>query len=215
MRRLFSYANGLKPITLALLISFLVALQPACNNPASKKDFIEAKNPAVALKGSTENSIYQLDARWTTQDDQQIPTKALAGKIQVVAMIFTSCGYACPAIVQNMQRIESSLSANAQAKTHFTLISFDTKTDTPERLRQYAAQKNLGRNWTLLHGSDEDVRLMSMLLNVSFSASTGGGFNHANVITILDQNGAILQRLEGLEVNTAAAVQTIEAASIN
>lgn len=220
MRRLFSFATSFLSFLAAFnvaslvvfLVSFLATLLLACNNPAYKTDFPESKSTLKGVQGNTANSIYQLDATWTNQDGQQIATKSLAGKTQVVAMIFTSCGYACPAIVQNMQHIESGLSAVARNKTHFTLISFDTKTDTPERLRQYATQKNLGQNWTLLHGDDDAVRVMSMLLSVPYSPSASGGFNHENVITILDQNGVIIKRMEGLDINTADAVHVIESA---
>jgi protein SCO1/2 len=71
----------------------------------------------------------------------------------------------------------------------------------------------LGSNWTLLHGTPDEVRLMSMLLNVQYIPLQGGGFNHSNIITILDETGSIYKRIEGLDISVTQAVKEIETAT--
>lgn len=166
-----------------------------------------------AVPANAENSLYQSGGTWTDQDGKPVKLETLSGKVQVVAMIFTSCGYACPKIVHNMQEIERQLPAGVRKETRFLLISFDTKTDTPQKLKQYADQKMLGNNWTLLHGTPDEVRLMSMLLGVQYTALEGGGFNHSNVITILDESGSIYKQIEGLDISINHAVKEIETAA--
>lgn len=155
------------------------------------------------------NSIYQLTGEWTNQFNEKVTLKQLEGKAQVVAMIFTHCAYACPKMVDNMKAIEKQLPAELKDKVGFVLITFDTERDTPERLKRYAAQKQLNDNWTLLHGTSNEVRILSMLLQIQYNQLPNGNFNHSNVLTILDKNGAIAKQIEGLDTDTESALETI------
>ncbi|HEX5551989.1 MAG TPA: SCO family protein [Chitinophagaceae bacterium] len=192
-----------------LLLSFLLfSCSHSLNNNLEKID-----DPLRSVHANAENSLYQIGGTWINQDGNPVKLQKLSGKVQVVAMIFTSCGYACPKIVHNMKEIERQLPASVRKETNFLLISFDSKTDTPERLKQYADQRMLGSNWTLLHGTPDEVRLMSMLLNVQYIPLQGGGFNHSNIITILDETGSIYKRIEGLDISVTQAVKEIETAT--
>jgi protein SCO1/2 len=194
--------------SIALLLSFLaLSCSRSLNN--SPKDI---NTQAHVLQANTENSLYQLGGTWTDQDGKPVKLEKLSGKVQVVAMIFTTCGYACPKIVHNMKEIEQQLPAKVRKETRFLLISFDAKTDTPKRLKQYADQKMLGDRWTLLHGSRDEIRSMSMVLGVQYAPLEGGGFNHSNVITILDESGNIYKRIEGLDTSIHQAIKEIETA---
>lgn len=123
----------------------------------------------------------------------------LSGKVQLVAMIFTHCGYTCPKMVDNMKKIEKELPKNLKDKVAFALITFDTERDTPEQLNQYANLKHLDQSWTLLHGESNQVRILSMLLQLQYNQLPDGKFNHSNIITILDEKGIIAEQLEGLD----------------
>ena len=196
-------------LPVVLLLSFLsLSCGHSLNNSGESLNV-----PIHTIQANTENSLYQLGGTWTDQDGKPVKLEKLSGKVQVVAMMFTTCGYACPKIVHNMKEIEQQLPAKARKKTRFLLISFDAKTDTPERLKQYADQKMLGDSWTLLHGSPDEIRSMSMVLGVQYAPLQGGGFNHSNVITILDENGNIYKQIDGLDISIHQAVKEIETAT--
>ena len=154
-------------------------------------------------------SIYQLPGVWLDQHNHSVSLNALKGKVQVVAMIFTHCGYACPRLVQEMKDIEDSLSASERASVGYVLVSFDSRRDDPARLRQYAEEQRLDGHWVLLHGNADEVRQLSMLLNISYQPTADGNFNHSNAIVILDRQGTPRQTLEGLGSKAAMAVRTI------
>ncbi|MGH2642571.1 MAG: SCO family protein [Chitinophagaceae bacterium] len=170
------------------------------------------KAMAAQKENDAQNSLYQVSGKWTNQDGKSINLNQLTGKVQVTAMIFTHCGYACPKIVDNMKAIEAKLPKNLKGKVDFLLISFDSKNDTTARLNQYATQQKLDDHWTLLHGNPDEVRMLSMLLQIQYSPLQGGGFNHSSAITILDDNGAITNRFEGLDVDIDQAVSAVKAA---
>lgn len=154
-------------------------------------------------------SIYQLEGIWRTQDDRTISLSALRGKVQVIAMVFTHCRYACPRIVADMQQIEKGLPQQLMSKVGFTLVTFDTERDTVAMLKKFAIEKGLDSNWTLLHGSEEEIRELSMLLNVNYERLSNGDYSHTSIISILNKDGVIIYRHEGLVMDSVEMINKI------
>ena len=65
-----------------------------------------AELPAAAYSA---RSIYQLESGWTTATEQPLRLGYLQGKVQVLAMVYTTCESACPIIVSLMQLMEAAL----------------------------------------------------------------------------------------------------------
>ena len=154
-------------------------------------------------------SIYQMPGLWTDQHNHSFALDDLKGKVRVMAMVFTHCGYACPRLVQDMLAIQKGLPSAERDKVGFVLVSFDADRDDPARLAGYAGQQGLDGHWTLLHGNAAQVRELSLLLNVRYQRLEDSNFTHSNAIIILDQQGAISRRLTGLEPATDSAIQFI------
>jgi protein SCO1/2 len=160
-------------------------------------------------QAKTAISIYPVGGNWENSEGKPFRLIELKGKIEVIAMVFTRCQYACPRIVGDIKTIESELSANVKSQVGFVLVSFDSKRDTSARLSEYAKEMGLGSEWTLLHGDEESVRNLSMVLDVKYEKHPDGGFTHGNVITVLDTNGTVIYRQEGLEENDSLTVDAI------
>lgn len=194
------------------IIIILIMIFTSCNNQnTSVKSEGNAQDSAAAKqpKASTGLSIYQLEGNWLTQDNKTITLSNLKGKVQIMAMIFTHCRYACPRIVNDMKDIENELPINRRGKVGFTLVSFDAARDTVGRLKEFANEMSLDSNWTLLHGNDKQIRTLSMLLDVNYEKLANGDFNHTSVINILDENGVIVHRHEGLEMDAKEMGQKV------
>ena len=100
--------------------------------------------------------------------------------------------------------------ASAQGKVGYTLVSFDAKRDTAARLREFYNEQHLDTNWQLLHGSADDVRTIAALLNVQYKEWPGGDFTHSDVTFVIDPNGHIVLRQEGIALQNPEVVsQTI------
>lgn len=174
----------------------------------------ETGRPAAG-KGSSgseplpETSVYQLAGEWHDQRGDTLQLESLRGKIPVIAMVFTHCEFACPRIVSDMKKIQKEVSAGKADEVVFVLVSFDSERDRPERLRAYANEANLDARWLLLHGNHEDVRMLSMLLGVSYQKQAGGTFAHSNIITLLNKDGQIVSQVEGLGSDTAPIASEI------
>jgi protein SCO1/2 len=112
--------------------------------------------------------VYQLTGSWTDQHEKQLTLNKLQGHPQIVAMIFTHCAAVCPRVVEEMKAIRDSLPAPVKKEVGAVLVSFDPDRDTPAQLRSYAVQRQLDDHWELLQGSNDQVRELSMVLNVKY-----------------------------------------------
>jgi protein SCO1 len=178
-----------------LATSLLSLLLGGCSQkPESAR--AQASDPQVNAP-----SIYQSTGEWHNQHGDTLRLSSLEGKIPVMAMVFTQCTYACSRIVADIKNMEKQIPRDKKDKVVFVLVSFDSERDQPARLKAFASQMQLNDNWVLLHGNEEEVRELSMLLEVKYKKQPNGDFAHSNGITLLNRQGAIVTRVEGLGVN--------------
>jgi protein SCO1/2 len=194
---------------LAALLSLPIA---SCGNGDNHLSDTPGKNgvaPRRVERSMAGPSLYQLEGEWSNQDNRTISLADLKGKVQVVAMVFTNCRYACPRIITEMKQMESRVPADRRDRVGFVLVSFDVDRDTPARLKEFAQEMNMDERWTLLHGDEQEVRELSVLLGVKYEKQPGGDFAHSSVVTVLDENGSVAARLEGLNKNSDETSQAL------
>src|SRR5262245_13597125 len=88
-------------------------------------------------------SIYQSESMWTTATEQPLRLGHLQGKVQVLAMVYTTCESACPIIVSLMQLIEARLPPELRPHVGFVLVTLDPARDIPSVLNAYSARMGL------------------------------------------------------------------------
>ncbi len=192
----------------ALLFVLCVTAASAADKPAGKPPCCREALPAGHY---TDRSLYQLDSKWTSDVGREVKLGVLRGRVQVLAMFFAQCEYACPILVNDMQRLEQSLPAAIRGRVEFLLVSFDTERDTPAALRAYREKMQLTpERWTLLRGGADDVRELAALLGVNFQKDARGQFAHSNLITVLNPEGEIIHQQTGLKGDTAATIAALE-----
>ncbi len=157
-----------KYIMLSLITAFLFSCNgnvAVINNnagtDAAKKSVSKNNNASAA------ESIFMVTDTFQTQNKKEMILSSLAGKPTVVGMIFTNCSYACPKITAQMKNIAGKLKADGK-DANFVLVSFDTKRDNADQLKMFAGMMNIDNSWMLLHGNEQAVRKLSVLLNVQF-----------------------------------------------
>jgi protein SCO1/2 len=191
-----------------LITALVAALLTGCATPSPTPSCCINTDSAGPF---TDKSIYQTESQWTTDQQQQIKLGDLAGHPQVVAMFFVNCQFACPIIVNDMQRLAAALPAGLHDRVRFTLVTFDVKRDTPSALAQYRQAHNLPlEQWALLHGQLDDVLELALLLGLKFKADANDQFSHSNVITILNAQGEIVHQQVGLNQNIQETVRILQ-----
>ena len=177
---------------LALAVATLAACRPAAP-------------PAAGDAPPSDASVYQLDAVWGTDGGETVTLASLGGQPVALAMVYADCGTACPMIVHDMKQIGEA----ADVPLRYVLVTLDPARDTPEHLRRFRAMHGLGDDWTLLRGTDDDVRTLAAVLGVRYRPDADGTIAHSNLITLLDAGGDVVAQQEGLGTDPAGAVAAL------
>jgi protein SCO1 len=218
------------PSRIALIALPLLVLT-ACNAPSGQADRAadavmagatvdhshhgshgHAHDPHEALPADApaDFSIYHATSTWIDQRGERRPLDSLAGRVQVVGMVYTSCAYACPRMILDMKRIEGALEPDQDVG--FVIVSIDPERDTPERLAEYAMGARLDPDrWTLLHGDAGDILELAALLGVQYRRMADGEFVHSNLLTVLDPKGQVAHRQMGLGTDPDRTLEVIRA----
>lgn len=179
---------------------------PACCPVVAKKSCCDELPAGAPLSA---RSLYQLDAKWTDDAGRTVQLASLRGQPVVVAMFFASCEYACPVLVNDLQRLRAALPADVREKTRFVLVTFDTARDTTAVLAAYRAKVSLDAGWTLLRGEATDVQDLAMLLGVKYKQDARGQFAHSNLLTVLNLDGEIAHQHPGLQGDISEAAKAV------
>jgi len=170
---------------------------PSCC--AGEEDAPMATAMTTEAAALPQSSLYQIDASWQDQADATRRPSDLRGKVVVTAMIFTHCQYACPLILADLKKMEAQLSPEVLGQVEWLLVSMDADRDTPPVLATYAEERGLDlARWTLWHGDAATVRTWAAALGVNYRKDANGNFSHTNLITVLDREGRVAYRLDGL-----------------
>ena len=136
------------------------------------------------------DSVYQLQARLSDQDGHAFQWADKRGRVQLVAMFYTSCAYVCPLIIDSVKGIEHALSEDERARLGLLLVSLDPARDDTGALKSVANKRRLDpERWTLARTEDASVRKIAALLGVRYRALVDGEFNHTSAIVLLDADG--------------------------
>jgi protein SCO1/2 len=167
------------------------------DEPSTAPDAVR-RDSADAAAAFSQNSIYQVDARFTDDAGRPFALASLRGRPVVIDLFFASCGSACPLAVTDMVALQKRLPAELRERAAFVLVSFDGDRDTSAALAQYRAQRHLGEQWILLRGEDESVRELAAVLGVQYRKTADGGFTHSNQLAVLNPEGEIVHERKGL-----------------
>lgn len=155
-------------------------------------------------------SIFNLDSKWKTEENQTIALKDLRGKTLVMVMIYTTCKAACPRLVADMRNIEADIPKKYSEDIQYVLVSIDPKTDTPEKLKAFAIENYMdGEQWTFLQGTEESVREFANVLAVKYKEISPMDFSHSNIISVFNPEGELVHQQEGLGVDNKATIASI------
>jgi protein SCO1/2 len=158
----------------------------------------------------TEESIYNVSSKWQNRYGNTVNLDSLRGKTQVLAMVYTSCEYACPRILADMKRIRDGLSEKVLQVTNFTIVSIDPERDTAEKLNQFAKENDLNnQQWTLLRGKNGDILELAALLGFKYKRISKTDFTHSNLITVLNSEGEIVYQRNKLTDNPLETIKRI------
>ncbi len=176
-------------------IGISVAQNP--NLPAS------TPNPDFAHKGK-EVPNFSL----TNQDGKRFAFKDYRGKTLAVTFIYSRCPLPeyCVKMSANFSDAAKIVEqSEVKDKVRLLSVSFDPKTDTPAKLKEYGAGylgKDSNRDfsvWQLAVGTDDEVRKIAEFFGLRYETDTADKtqINHSLRTAIIDPNGKIVEIIAG------------------
>src|SRR3989449_9556599 len=149
--------------SLALMAALLLAVAP---RPARAHDAPQSADaPARLLSTHPSLSVIGRAPRFTLGDPEGRPVSLtdFAGRIVLLAFIYTSCPSACPLVTQRMAVLQRRLTAAGlfPSSVNFVSVTVDPDRDTTETLARYA--KGVGADpggWEFLREGGDDPRLV-------------------------------------------------------
>lgn len=160
------------------------------DNPFDEKQALKISQEAI---GRTVGSHSFVDSGGNPVDITDF-----RGKPLVISLIYTSCYHTCPLITEHL-RNAARAGRTALGKDSFSLVTigFDTKADTPERMRVYAKEHGVDlANWRLLSTDAETMHRLADTLGFIYFPSPRG-FDHLAQTTILDSDGTVYRQVYG------------------
>lgn len=187
-------------IALVVLIAMLALATLGCASQSTPVP--RAPERAARVDADADRfSVYDLDGAWRDQTGAPRSLASWRGTPVLIAMIYTHCTATCPLAVSELKRI-AALDPNVR----FVLVSLDPARDDAKRLADYAAERELDPSrWTLLTGSDADVRDLAATLDVRYRRVTPDDLAHSNLITLLDREGRVARQSSGRMDDAAIA----------
>ena len=162
---------------------------------AAAAALIVSATPATASR-----SLYQVPLTFRTDGGETVGLDHWKGETVVLTMVFTSCQATCPITMAKLAAIQERFDREHIA-ARFLIASFDPLRDTPEHLAKYRTDTNQTKpNWTFLVGSEEDTRMLAMLLGIKYARNPiSGDIMHDNKIVLLNGDGEVTKELLGLD----------------
>ena len=129
------------------------------------------------------------DFNLTNQQAEPLGLSDMAGKIWVADFIFTNCPTICPAMTQEMARLQSEFVADP---VYFVSFSVDPERDTSEALSRYAKAYGADdRRWHFLTGNKAKIYQLAEQGFFLDAGPKGGEILHSPRFVLVKPNGNI------------------------
>lgn len=152
-----------------------------------------------APQAKTKSSLYVLKGKLEGPDGKTIELSSLKGKPVLISMFYASCPMACPMLVSDLKKIEAKLDEKTKKELRIVLVSFDPKRDTPKVLGELRDAHKVDKDrWMFLRASPDYVEELAAVLGIRYRFGNGGAIHHSTAITLLDRQGVIVDKVEGI-----------------
>jgi protein SCO1 len=188
---------------LLLSLGLLAALAPPAT-PATPAIIGGAAAPEATIKSG---SLQIPDVALVDQDGRTVRfwSDLVQGRVVAVSFVFTTCTTICPPLGANFARLRQILGSRAGRSVELISVSVDPATDTPQRLKAWAAKFGGGPGWTLLTGPRPAVERLLRALQ----AYTPSFADHSPLLLIGNAATGTWERTSGLAPAATIAAQLV------
>lgn len=151
------------------------------------------------------------DLTFHDAEGKRIALADLRGKPLLISLIYTGCTSVCPTIIESLgPAITAAEDVLGAGSFNVLTIGFDTRNDTPARMRSFARARGAGGdNWRFVGSDKETMDRLSSTVGFSIFPSAGG-FDHMAQVTVLDKTGTIYSQVYGSIFEPPAIVEPLK-----
>ncbi len=191
-------ARGAGSLLLAVAVLAAAAGTATAGQKAAPYDEKEALALSQAAIGRQVLGRPDVDYRFVDSSGRTVRLDSFLGKPLVVNFVYTACVTFCPGTVQTLRdAAEVTEDSIGPGKFNIVTIGFDTRSDTPDRMRAFARTQGVDRpNWYFLSGDRRTVEELARDLGFLYFASAKG-FDHLAQTTLLDGDGRVYRQIYG------------------
>lgn len=193
----------------------LLIVLVACSTSAFARQSIKEPSPfdekaaleySQAAIGRTIDNLQFLNRKKESVSLQQFRKKPL-----IINMVYTSCSTSCPMIVESLyDGVKIAQDALGEDAFNVLTIGFDTRSDSPARMRGFASTRGVSLpNWHFLSGTEEAVTKLTETLGFIYVPSPAG-FEHLTQTTVIDAEGEIYRHVYGANFSAPTIVEPLK-----
>ena len=147
-----------------------------------------------------------------TLTDQRRNDVALPdGRVWLVTFFYGHCPDVCPLLLYNLQDALAALPESTRKKMGFAAVTFDPARDDVAFNADHAeAYAFTADNNYVLTGEPETLASMFKAFRFDYKKDRDGGFQHVNMLAIMDGQGRVIRHHYGLQPNIPLIVKQVQ-----
>lgn len=134
------------------------------------------------------------DFSYTDVNGETVTLKNTNGSVRILYFFFSHCPDVCPPSTFLLSQAQDELKKEGLFgdKVKFLSVTIDPERDTPERLKEFAAQFDIDLDgWKFLRGDEKETAELAGKYQVLVTKDDEGNFGHMNYFLLLDKKGNI------------------------
>lgn len=181
-------------LALLLLLSSLLLLVPT--GPAAARTVLTPEEALALGEEAVGRTLPELELR--DVDGRPVRLVELRGRPLLVSFVYTACSTVCPALIQNLHpAVEAAQEALGRDSFGVVTVGFDTRYDTPARMRSFARGQGVELpNWRFLSADQATVDALARTLGFVYWPAAGG-FDHMALVSVVDRDGRVYRQVYG------------------
>ena len=176
---------------IALFMAFILIQYQHTSASSSPQNAMIASNNAIGKYIGNHTLI--------DQDGKKFNLSEFRGNPIIISLIYTRCSHICPAITMNLRNAVKGVRKNFGDKFKTITIGFDVENDTPARMKEYGGKFTHNfKDWIFATAEKDTIDRLAKELGFYYK-KIEGGFDHLNVVTIIDGEGRIFKHIYGID----------------
>ncbi|MFP4228553.1 MAG: SCO family protein [Salinivenus sp.] len=181
-------------------------------NPAQETQPMAPDDQSEGPRPLEEGDRLPSDVTLVDQNGDPFEMADFRDQVLVLTFIYTSCPLPdfCPLMSQRFERLQPSLRDRFGADVQLLSISFDPENDSPEVLRDYAADyTDRLDTWTFATGDTSQVNRVTGLFRV-YTEQEEGEITHNLVTAVVEPDGTVRRIFRGNDWTPEDVTRTVE-----